>query len=38
MSWQKIKGLIPKSQLSVILMNQLMMFQTQKKSPLSIKI
>jgi len=34
----KIKRLIPKSQLSVIFMNQLMMFQTQKKSPLSIKI
>jgi len=38
MSWQKIKRLVPKSQLSVIFMNRQTMFQTQKKSPLSIKI
>jgi len=34
----KIKRLVPKSQLSAIFTNQLMMFQTQKNYPLSIKI
>jgi len=38
MRWQKIKRLVPKSQLSAIFMNRQTMFQTQKKSPLSIKI
>jgi len=37
-SWQKIETIFPKSLLSVIFMNRLMMSQTQKKSPLSIKI
>jgi len=34
----KIKRLVPKIQLSVMFMNRQTMFQTQKKSPLSIKI
>jgi len=35
---QNIERLFPKSQLSVIFMNRQTMFQSQKKSPLSIKI
>ena len=37
-SWQKIERLVPMNWLSAIFTNQLMMFQTRKKSPLSIKI
>ena len=36
-SWQKIKRLAPKSQLSAIFTNRQTMFRTQKKSPQSIK-